>query len=233
MTRIRVLEAVAGDDFSWAPGDIVEVSEDEAASWADGHRAVLADDQEQGEPAPSVVHQQPVVVDEDGQALEVIEATVEDEGPAEDGARLVRWTVTVRLPSSADPSAPAGTLAGVVPDFKSASAVLAETGAHAGAGFMGEGQEPEEPVVQFDPREHSNRQVLAYLDTVGEEEALRVLDIEATEGEDRAGIRKHRDAVLEAARERHPAPRREPGAEVAADASRGGGRGGQPETRDW
>ncbi|MFF5001704.1 hypothetical protein ACFY3G_02655 [Streptomyces phaeochromogenes] len=218
MTRIRVLEAVAGDDFSWAPGDIVEVSEDGAASWADGHRAVLADDQGQGEPVPSVVHQQPVVIcEDDGQELEVLSATlggIEAPAGAEDGPRWVQWLVTVRLPSPA-------------------AGPEAETGSGPDEDEQAKDETGDPPVALFDPREHSNKQVLAYLDTVGEEEALRVLNIEATEGEDRAGIRKNRDAVLEAARERHPAPRREPGAEVAADDSRGGGRGGQPETRDW
>ncbi|WP_314411367.1 hypothetical protein [Streptomyces sp. DSM 40484] len=221
MTRIKVLEAIAGADFAWSPGDLVDLPDKEAAVWADGHRAVLADDQDQGEPAPSVVHQQPVVVDEDGQALEVIEATVEDEGPAEDedGPRLVRWTVTVRLPSpAARPEAE--------PDSGPGEHEQTE-------GETAEDETGDPPVALFDPREHSNRQVLAYLDTVGEQEALRVLNVEATEGEDRAGIRKNRDAVLEAARQRRPAPRRDTGAEVAADASRGGGRGGQPETRDW
>ncbi|MEW2567635.1 hypothetical protein [Streptomyces sp. NPDC047070] len=242
MTRIRVLEAIAGADFAWAPGDVVEVSDDQAAAFADGHRAVLADDQDPGEPVPSVVHQQPVVIcEDDGQELEVLSATLDEiaaPAGAEDGPRWMQWLVTVRLPSPADPSAPAVTPPGAEEEsaasgIKSPSAVMWEVGAYVGPGSTGEDQEPEEPVVLFDPREHSNRQVLAYLDTVGEEEAIRVLDIEATEGEDRAGIRKQRDAVLEAARQRHPAPRRDPDAEVAADASRGGGRGGQPETRDW
>lgn len=211
MTRIRVLEAIAGADFSWTAGDVVEVSPEAAASWADGHRAVLADeDPEQDGRAPSMVHQEPLIVGEDGEPLEVLAATIEEiEPPAggEDGPQWVRWSVTVRLPVPAspdddqDPEAATGT--------------------------------DEEPDVPFNPSEHSNRQVLAYLDTAGEEEALRVLDEEAA-GENRAGIRKQRDAVLEAARLRDPAPRRQPdAAEVAADDSRGGGRGEQPETRDW
>lgn len=217
MTRIKVLEAIAGADFAWSPGDLVDLPDKEAAVWADGHRAVLADDQDQGEPMPPAVHQQPVVISENGQKLEVLTASIDEiESPGgadgRPGCGWVQWSVIVRLPSPATPADP------VVPPEDPEEF---------------EDQEPEEPVVQFDPREHSNREVLAYLDTVGEEEALRVLNIEATEGEDRAGIRKQREAVLEAARLRHPAPRREAGAEVAADDSRGGGRGGQPETRDW
>lgn len=230
MTRIKVLEAIAGSDFSWSPGDLVDLPDKEAAVWADGHRAVLADDQEHSEQVPSMVHQQPVVVGEDGQALEVLAATLNEiEAPAgeKDGPQWVQWSVTVRLPVLGEDADPAVTPEGleepsVAPGIKSPSAAMAELG----------DREPEEPVVPFDPSEHSNRQVLAYLDTVGEEEAIRVLDEEAA-GENRAGIRKNRDAVLEAARLRAPAPRREPGAEVAADASRGGGRGEQAETRDW
>lgn len=43
MARIRVLQAVGGLDFSWAPGDVVEVDEAAAAVWADGVRADLVD----------------------------------------------------------------------------------------------------------------------------------------------------------------------------------------------
>ncbi|MFB6423686.1 hypothetical protein ACFCXC_18360 [Streptomyces microflavus] len=61
------------------------------------------------------------------------------------------------------------------------------------------GDDPEQ--TAFDPTSSVTREVLAYLDTVGEAEALRVLDAEAA-GEDRAGIRKMREQVLEAARGR-------------------------------
>ncbi|MCL6733294.1 hypothetical protein [Streptomyces neyagawaensis] len=220
MARIKVLEAIAGPDFSWSPGDIVNVSEEDAASWADGHRAVLLDDgQEPGdESAPSMVHQQPLVVGEDGEELEVIAATVEDIDPPagqDDGPRWVRWSVTVRLPGS-----------GRHPDGgeDQAEAEVAKK----------EQNDKDSPPAAFDPREHTNRQVLAYLDTVGYEEALRVLDLEATEGENRAGIAKRRDDVLNAARARDAAASGGPGgAEKAADSSRGGGRGQTPETRSW
>lgn len=43
LVRIRVLQGVSGLDFSWAPGDTVELPADEAAKWADGFRAELAD----------------------------------------------------------------------------------------------------------------------------------------------------------------------------------------------
>lgn len=39
MARIRILQGVAGDDFSWTPGDVVELNDEEAAKWADGYRA--------------------------------------------------------------------------------------------------------------------------------------------------------------------------------------------------
>ncbi len=221
MARIRVLEAIAGADFSWAPGDVVDLPDEEAAGWADGHRAVLLDDGQEpsGDAGPVMVHQEPLVIDEDGCELDVVAATIEDLGPPagrEDGPRWVRWRVVVRRPASP-----------------------AEPGPDSG-GQDGDSDEPQvqgdgpAPAAPFDPREHTNREVLAYLESVGYEEALRVLDIEANEGENRAGIGKNRDAVLEAARARDAAAGGgHAGAEKAADSSRGGGRGGQPETREW
>ncbi|WP_055526011.1 hypothetical protein [Streptomyces graminilatus] len=216
MARIRVLEAIAGADFSWAPGDVVDVSDEEAASWADGHRAVLAD--EDGDRLVEVRYaaedRAPVVVGEDGQELEVIDAQVEEAEPPDgedDGLSWSRWRVTVRLPAPpTDGGVPAG---------QRDPADL-------------ENQDPEEPDVLFNPDEHSNREVLAYLDTVGEQEALRVLDTEAA-GQNRAGIAKNRDQVLDAARARDAAAGGVAGAERAADFSRGGGGEPAPETRDW
>jgi hypothetical protein len=219
MPRICVREAIAGADFSWVPGDVVDLPEEEAARWADGHRAVLLEDGEFREPGtdgPSIVHQQPLVVGEDGQELEVLAATLKDLDPPagqEDGPRWVRWSVTVRL--SVPPSEPGSDGGGQ------------DDGEEAG---KQDGDAPGPPAL-FDPREHSNREVLAYLDTVGYEEALRVLDLEANEGDPpRAGIIKNRDKVLEAARARDGG---QAGAEKAAKTSRGGGRGEQPETREW
>ncbi|MEU6010933.1 hypothetical protein [Streptomyces sp. NPDC047453] len=214
MPRIRVLEAVAGADFSWAPGDVVEVSEEAAASWADGHRAVLADDDGGGSPARAADGERiPLVVGEDGQELEVVDAAVEACDPPDgedDGLSWSRWSVTVRLPvpPASDPEEPADP---------------AEPG-------DADDQEAEVETPLFDPSEHSNREVLAYLDGVGEREALRVLDAEAA-GQDRAGIAKQREQVLEAARARDAAAGG--GRATAADYSRGGGRADAPETRDW
>jgi len=221
MPRIRVLEAIAGADFSWAPGDVIEMSDDEAAAWADGHRAELAADQEQasGKGSPAADHQQPLVVGEDGQELEVLAATVEEIDPpdgVEDGPRWVRWSVTVRLPAAAAEDDP-GPAAPADP-----------------ADLENEDPEQEADVPQlFDPQEHTNKEVLAYLSTVGEQEALRVFEREA-QGENRAGIAKNRDQVLEAARARDAAEGGgQQGAEKAADLSRGGGGEAAPETRDW
>ncbi|MET7475066.1 hypothetical protein ABZT17_11995 [Streptomyces sp. NPDC005648] len=224
MPRIRVLEAIAGADFSWAPGDVIEVSNDEAAAWADGHRAELANDQEDGAgAAPSEVHGVPVVVGEDGQALEVLAATVEDTDPPDDaeddGRQWVRWSVAVRLPVRATAED------GAAPDSLADPADL-------------ENEDPAQEATApklFDPREHTNKEVLAYLDTVGEQEALRVLDIEATQGDPpRAGIVKNRDQILAAARARDAAEGGgQLGAEKAAEFSRGGGGETAPETRDW
>ncbi|WP_281155163.1 hypothetical protein [Streptomyces sp. HYC2] len=214
MPRIRVLEAIAGADFSWAPGDVVEVSEEAAAAWADGHRAVLADDVGGGRAQVADGERIPRIIGEDGQELEVLDAVVEACDPPDgedDGLSWSRWSVTVRLPVPPAPD-------------------LAEPADSAEPGDIDD-QEPEvvEPPL-FDPSEHSNREVLAYLDGVGEQEALRVLDAEAA-GQNRAGISKAREQVLEAARVRDAAAGG--GREAAADYARGGGRAGVPETRDW
>ncbi|MFM9542321.1 hypothetical protein [Streptomyces turgidiscabies] len=218
MAHIRVLEAIAGADFSWAPGDVVEVTDEEAASWADGHRAVLADEDGDGgvEVRYASDERAPVVVGEDGQELEVIDARVEEAEPPDgedDGLSWSRWRITVRRPVP-------------VPADGDAS-----PGPQDPADL--ENQEPEEPAVLFNPDEHSNREVLAYLETVGEQEALRVLDTEAA-GQNRAGIAKNRESVLEDARARDAAAGiGHAGAEKAADVSRGGGREETPETRAW
>ncbi|WP_327710030.1 hypothetical protein OG912_16780 [Streptomyces sp. NBC_00464] len=142
MLRIRILEAVSGLDFSWQPGDLVELAEEEAAKWADGYRAVWADEI----PSPP-----PVAPD--------------------------------RVPPADDLS----------------------------------------QAEAFDPAEHSNREVLAYLVDVGEEEAVRVLDVEAS-GQNRAGIAKERETVLAQARanDETRAAADQADAELAAEASHGG-----------
>ncbi|MET4925468.1 hypothetical protein P3L51_24465 [Streptomyces sp. PSRA5] len=90
----------------------------------------------------------------------------------------------------------------------------------------GNDQEP------FDPSAHTIPDVLAYLDTVGESEALRVYELEEA-GENRAGISKQKDRVLERAHARDAEHAATGPSEVAADTSRGGGRGdGALETRD-
>jgi hypothetical protein len=43
MAFIRILQPVAGADFSWAAGDVVELPDEEAAKWADGNRAEAVD----------------------------------------------------------------------------------------------------------------------------------------------------------------------------------------------
>ncbi|MFZ3558161.1 hypothetical protein [Streptomyces sp. BH055] len=43
MARIRILQSIAGLDFSWAPGDVVEIDDAAAEAWGDGERAELVD----------------------------------------------------------------------------------------------------------------------------------------------------------------------------------------------
>lgn len=57
------------------------------------------------------------------------------------------------------------------------------------------------PSAPFDPNEHKNDEVLAYLGTATEAETLRVLDLEAV-GQNRSGILKGRDKLLADARTR-------------------------------
>jgi hypothetical protein len=157
MARIRILQAVGGLDFSWTPGEVVDLDDEEAAKWADGERAELVD------PAP------------DPQDPDEPKTPQTPDGP----------------PGPEQPTDPDG---------------LEDGG-------------------RYDPIVHPVKDVLAYLQDVGEEEAMRVLQME-TGGEDRKGIAKEREAILQRARARDQAA-----AEKAAEASRGGGRGDGIETR--
>lgn len=201
MAHIKVLEAIAGDDFSWSPGDVVELPQEQAAVWADGHRAEWAEVEDMSGP----VEQAPRVVTADGVELTVVAAAREDfdaPGTDEDTPPHVRWLVTVELPDTEpDPT----------PD--------------------GGGKKPQPAEVEvFDPAEHKVTEVLDYLATASEEEALRVLDAEAAAPKPRAGIVNAREDTLAAARRRATAGDHE-SAEKAVDTSRGGGRGDVPETR--
>ncbi|MGW4388207.1 hypothetical protein [Streptomyces sp. NPDC004685] len=155
MARIRILQSIAGLDFSWVAGDVVEVDDEAAEGWADGERAELAPDD-----APVTVAL-PVPVEED----------------------------------QADDDAP------------------------------------------FDPAAAKVDEVLAYLATADETEALRVLDAEEAAKKPRASITKQREDILESARQRaaeDPSAAEQEDAEKAAEASRGGGRSETPETRtEW
>ncbi|MFI8531799.1 hypothetical protein ACIGMX_16355 [Streptomyces aquilus] len=203
MPHIKVLEAIAGADFSWAPGDIVELPQEQAEVWADGHRAEWA----AADGAAVPVEQAPRVVTADGVELTVVAAVVEDfdaPGTDEDTPPHARWLVTVELPA-----------AGPVP-----------------ASADGTGQEPQQPAeaAGFDPADHKVDEVLDYLATATEEEALRVLDAEGAAKKPRTSIVGARDGVLAAARERAAAGEQQD-SEKAAEDSRGGGRGDVYETR--
>lgn len=76
MSRIRVLQAVSGLEFSWSPGQIVEVTDERAEAWADGYRAELVE----VDPDPEV--EATVVADPElPEVPEVVETT--DAPPAE------------------------------------------------------------------------------------------------------------------------------------------------------
>lgn len=46
MARIRILQSVAGLDFSWAPGEEVDLDDKASSAWADGVRAELVEGEE-------------------------------------------------------------------------------------------------------------------------------------------------------------------------------------------
>ena len=92
------------------------------------------------------------------------------------------------------------------------------------------GAQPLTEPESFDPREHNISEVLEYLQGADEAEARVVLHIEAA-SQKRKGIVSKGDALLAAAAERAGSTQQQ-AAEVAAEASRGGGRGDTPETRD-
>lgn len=41
MARVRFIQAVAGPDFSYSPGEVVDLPGEQAEAWADGVRAVM------------------------------------------------------------------------------------------------------------------------------------------------------------------------------------------------
>lgn len=41
MPTVRILQSVAGRDFSWTPGQEIEMSAEQAKAWADGVRGEL------------------------------------------------------------------------------------------------------------------------------------------------------------------------------------------------
>lgn len=55
MSLIRVLQSVSGLDFSWSPGDLVDLPDEQAAVWADGVRAEPAEPEQPEDPPPPVV----------------------------------------------------------------------------------------------------------------------------------------------------------------------------------
>lgn len=216
MRRIRILQAVGGSDFSWSPGDLVDLPDAAAADWADGHRAVWADLGDAGsEPTPLVQTREGIV-------LAVVSAVYEAPEPDADaaaGPALRHWTVTVDLPDGLVVA-----LAGDPAVYDPAEPVPA------GAVPVGDSEDTPPP---YDPGEHRTADVLEYLAGAGEVEAVRVLDAEVA-GQDRKGIAKLRPELLERARAtdaEQAGGQDHAEAEKAADESRGGGRGDLPETR--
>jgi hypothetical protein len=83
MTAIRMLVGVSGSDFSWRPGQVLDLPEAEAAAWADGERAVYLDppadtpagppvDGADGQPPPEGSHEHQPVDGPAGQATPAV-----------------------------------------------------------------------------------------------------------------------------------------------------------------
>lgn len=53
MPKVRILVPVGAVDFAWIPGDEIDMSEEDAAKWADGYRGELVDAKKAVRPAPS------------------------------------------------------------------------------------------------------------------------------------------------------------------------------------
>lgn len=68
MAKVQILQGVAGEHFTWQPGQVIEMPDDEAAKWADGVRGT---DAAEG----AVVHQT-----YDPSAIPVGEVLVEEAG---------------------------------------------------------------------------------------------------------------------------------------------------------
>lgn len=49
--RVRILTSIAGTDFSWAPGEVVDMPDAEAEKWCDGERAERVADAPKKAPA--------------------------------------------------------------------------------------------------------------------------------------------------------------------------------------
>jgi hypothetical protein len=45
MAKVLMLDSVVGKDIDWQPGQVIEMSEADAAKWADGIRAKRVDEQ--------------------------------------------------------------------------------------------------------------------------------------------------------------------------------------------
>lgn len=171
MATVRILQAISGPDFSWQPGDLVDLPDDEAAKWADCVRAELTD-------------QDPPTA-----------------------------------PVGNDPETPATSSTPHDPDDRD--------GPGDGDGADSRDDDPD----LFNPADHNVKDVLAYLDGAGEEEALRVLQQEENAEEPRKGIVGQRGSILERAQANDQTRADQTRIERAAETSRGGGRGDAIETR--
>lgn len=51
MVKVRILTSIAGENFDWSEGEIVDMSEAQANVWADGERAVRLEPEHRAEAA--------------------------------------------------------------------------------------------------------------------------------------------------------------------------------------
>lgn len=144
----------------------------------------------------------------------------------DDEAAMWADGVRAELTDQAPPAAPVDN----GPPAQAGSEPSAPTGPTNPGDGDGQGEGGSSP-EQFNPADHNVKDVLAYLDGVGEEEALRVLQQEENAEEPRKGIVGQRGSILEHAQANDQTRADQTRVERAAETSRGGGRGDTIETR--
>lgn len=92
MARVRFLQAVGGTDYSYTPGEVVDLPGEEAEAWADGVRAELVRGEAPETPESNAASRGPRL-ETAAQPKTVVSH------PAEDGGGPITGKKTVRRPA--------------------------------------------------------------------------------------------------------------------------------------